>query len=115
MNRLLAWFAAKRWRMSLSHCFEGLLIQIPIGFLVDFRIGALAVVVWYWSRKKIEAEFESLGREAFDAYQSHVDSWTVGWFPWQWDAYKIMDVALPAISSALIAAVLARWRGVVEL
>jgi hypothetical protein len=39
MNALLTWIAAARWRLSLPHCFEGLLIQIPIGVLFNFRVG----------------------------------------------------------------------------
>lgn len=106
MNRLLAWFSAVRWRLSLSHCFEGLLIQIPIGLLFDFRIGALAVVVWYWSRKKLEAELEVLQPD-----ESHAYSWAAGWFPWQWDRYMVLDVVFPAASAIAIAALLSPYRG----
>jgi hypothetical protein len=98
MNALLKWIAAARWRLSLSHCFEGLLIQIPIGLLFDFRVGALAVVVWYWSRKKLEME-----EGAKAPGESHDTVWAVGWLPWEWDKYKVLDVLLPAISSSLIA------------
>jgi hypothetical protein len=103
MNRLLAWFAGARWRLSLSHCLEGLLIQIPIGVLAGFKVGAIAVVVWYWSRKKIEMELESVPHEQWDQFASHAYSWSVGWFPWQWDRFKVLDVVLPAISSGLLA------------
>jgi hypothetical protein len=115
MKQVLAWISGARWRLSLSHCFEGLLIQIPVGLLVNFRIGALAVVVWYWSRKKIEAELKTLGREEFDAYQSHAYSWAIGWFPWQWDGYKILDVVLPAVSSLLIAYFFSFYHGLLTL
>jgi hypothetical protein len=106
MNALLNWFAAERWRLSLSHCLEGLLIQIPIGLLFDFRLGAIAVIVWYWSRKKLEAELEVLLPDA-----SHAYSWAVGWFPWQWGAYEVLDLVLPALSSALIAAATLGYHG----
>lgn len=106
MKTLLAWIAAKRWRLSLSHCFEGLLIQIPVGLLFDFRAGALAVIVWYWSRKKLEVE-----RDAKEPGQSDASVWTVGWFPWQWDKYKVLDVVLPAISSGLISLVMLPYAG----
>jgi hypothetical protein len=106
MNVLLDWFAAARWRLSLSHCLEGLLIQIPVGLLFDFRIGALCVVVWYWSRKKLELELEALEPE-----ESHAYSWAIGWLPWQWDAYKVLDLVLPAISSVLVAAAMSGYRG----
>ena len=76
MKRLLGWIAAARWRLSLSHCLEGLLIQIPVGLLVDFRVGALAVIVWYWSRKKLEIERDAKARGASDA-----SVWAVGWMP----------------------------------
>jgi hypothetical protein len=106
MKTLLAWFAAKRWRMSFSHCLEGLLIQIPLGLLFGFRIGALCVVVWYYSRKKLEMELEALPADESLAFASHAYTWSVGWFPWQWDAYKVLDLVLPALSSALIAGVM---------
>lgn len=98
MNTLLNWFAVKRWHMSVSHCPEALLIQIPVGLLFNFWIGALAVVLWYWSRKKLEAELEVLAPG-----ESHAWTWSVGWFPWQWDKYMVLDVLLPAASSALLA------------
>lgn len=98
MTALLAWFTAARWRLSLSHCLEGLVIQIPIGLLFDFRVGALAVVVWYWSRKKLEMENAAKAPGASDA-----TVWAVGWFPWEWDRYKVLDVALPTLSSAVVA------------
>ncbi|WP_250501981.1 hypothetical protein [Caballeronia sp. AZ7_KS35] len=106
MERLMSWIAAARWRMSLSHCAEGLFIQVPVGLLFDFRVGALAVVVWYWSRKKLEAEID-----AEKPGQTHVDTWTVGWFPWQWDRYMVLDVVLPAISSAAISAAAGHYQG----
>lgn len=108
MNRLLTWFAGARWRLSLSHCLEGLLIQIPVGLLAGFKVGAIAVTVWYWSRKKIEMELESLPPEEWDKFSSHAYSWSIGWFPWQWDGYKVLDVLLPAISSSLLATLLSR-------
>jgi hypothetical protein len=111
MSALLNWFAAVRWRMSLSHCLEGLLIQIPLGLLFDFRIGALSVVVWYWSRKKLEMEFETLQPEESLAFASHAYTWAIGWFPWQWDVYKMLDVALPTVSSSLIALAALAYRG----
>ncbi|MBB3259638.1 hypothetical protein F4827_004513 [Paraburkholderia bannensis] len=98
MKALLAWIAAARWRLSLSHCVEGLLIQIPVGLMFGFGVGALAVVVWYWSRKKLEMETAAKTPGASDA-----TVWMIGWFPWQWDRYKLLDVVMPACSSALIA------------
>ncbi|TCF96636.1 hypothetical protein BZM26_36535 [Paraburkholderia strydomiana] len=111
MRALLDWFAAVRWRMSLSHCLEGPLIQLPLGLLFDFRIGALAVIVWYYSRKKLEMELEILSPEESLAFSSHAYTWTIGWFPWQWDAYKVLDVVLPTISSSLIAFAALAYRG----
>ncbi|WP_233880426.1 hypothetical protein [Paraburkholderia flagellata] len=103
MNALLDWFAAARWRMSLSHCLEGLLVQVPVGLLFNFRIGALAVIVWYWSRKKLESELETLDAEESLAFESHAYTWAIGWFPWDWDAYKVLDLVLPALSAILTA------------
>lgn len=106
MSRLLAWIAAARWRLSLSHCVEALLIQTTIGLLFDFRIGAAAVVVWYWSRKKLEAERAAKGWGGSDA-----SVWTVGWFPWQWDRFMVLDLVLPAISSAMFAVAASHYQG----
>ena len=93
------WIKGARWRMSLSHCVEGLAIQLPVTLLTwSVWFGAFAVVVWYWSRKKLEVE---------EAHvlpgQTHVDTWRYGWLPSQWDAYMVLDVVLPATSSFLLA------------
>ncbi len=103
MTALLDWFAAARWRMSLSHCLEGLLIQVPVGLLFNFRIGALAVIVWYWSRKKLECELETLDAGEVLAFEKHAYTWAIGWLPWHWDIYKVLDLVLPALSAILIA------------
>ncbi|MGF6506750.1 hypothetical protein [Paraburkholderia sp. 32] len=115
MTSLLDWFAAARWRMSLSHCLEGLLVQTPVGLLFDFRIGALAVIVWYWSRKKLECELETLDKEELLAFESHAYTWAIGWLPWHWDAYKVLDLLLPALSAMLIAMATHGYRGPVSL
>jgi hypothetical protein len=98
LGSLLTWIVGARWRRSLSHCIEGLLIQLPISLVVgNWWIGALCVVVWYWSRKKLEVEISAAhGR-------SHVFVWRAGWFPWHWTWYQLFDVVLPAISSMVIA------------
>ncbi|KVQ35736.1 hypothetical protein WK03_35295 [Burkholderia cepacia] len=105
MSNVLKWIKGARWRMSLSHCFEGLLIQAPVTLLTGNEwFGAFGVVIWYWSRKKLEAEtsIETAG-------QTHVDTWAAGWFPWQWGAYMVLDVVLPALTSFLIAYLIAIW------
>ncbi|MFT4064352.1 hypothetical protein [Paraburkholderia sp.] len=100
MNAILNWIKGARWRQSLSHCVEGLLIQAPVTVLTrNLWFGALAVIVWYWSRKKLEVEIAGEGSD-----DTHVDEWTRGWFPWQWSAYQVLDVVMPAISSFAIAA-----------
>lgn len=109
MKTLLTWFAGARWRLSFSHCFEGLLIQIPVGMLFDFRVGALAVVVWYWSRKKLEME-----SAAKVPGQSDATVWAIGWFPWTWDRYKVLDLVFPAVSSCGIAVALLRFPGLIQ-
>jgi len=78
-------------------CFEGLLIHVPCALLAQsWWVGALCVVVWYWSRKKLEIEYAV-------SPDDHVPAWASGWFRWQWSAYQVLDVALPAISSCAIA------------
>src|SRR5260370_33668143 len=100
MNKIIQWIKGARWRMSLSHCVEGLLIQTPATLVTrNAWFGALAVVIWYWSRKKLEVETSSE-----KPGQTHVNTWALGWFPWQWSAYQVLDVVLPALSSFLIAA-----------
>jgi hypothetical protein len=47
----MEWFNGARWRLSLSHCFEGLLIQIPVALLFGLTAGTVAVIAWYWSRE----------------------------------------------------------------
>lgn len=97
MSELLKWIAAARWRESASHCFEGLLIQLPTALIAQsWWIGALCTVVWYWSRKKLEVE------DAVDL-ADHPAVWADGWFPWQWSWYQVLDVVLPAISSCALA------------
>ncbi len=106
MNRLLQWIKGARWRESFSHCFEGLLIQVPMTLLTtSVLFGAASVVVWYWSRKKLEVEMAAQGANA-----THVDEWSLGWFPWQWSGYQVLDVVMPAVSSFSIGALLAYFR-----
>ncbi|UBM12822.1 hypothetical protein [Cupriavidus metallidurans] len=100
MNRLLEWIKAARWRKSLSHCMVAPLIQLPVGLAAGSAwLGALAVVVWFWSREQCEFEF-SLKRQG----ESTVDYWNRGWFPWQWGRDSALDLLAPAASSLLIAA-----------
>ncbi|MFW6855290.1 hypothetical protein ACODYM_28785 [Burkholderia gladioli] len=102
MAHLLTWIKGARWRESLSHCVEGL-IPLAVLTLVTWSawFGAAGVVIWYWSRKKLEVEIagEQPG-------QTHVDTWLAGWFPWQWSLYQVLDVVFPTLSSFAIAAVL---------
>lgn len=104
MSALLNWFAGARWRLSLSHCAEGLLVQLPVTLITrNAWTGLLAVVVWYWSRKKLEAELASASPN-----ENHAYTWATGWFPWDWDAYQVLDVVMPAVSGAAIAFAIAR-------
>lgn len=105
--KLLAWFKATRFHESVSHCLEGFLIFLPCALLArSWWVAALCVMVWYWSRKKLECEYDAMPENATDA--SHVDTWAIGWFPWQWSRYQVLDVVLPAAWFALLAWPLAR-------
>lgn len=96
MTAFLSWFSAARWHESIGHCLVSLLILIPIGLLTVPAIGALSVLVFYWSRKKTETE------DWLD--QPHTTTFCDGWFPWQWgDWYMTLDVVCPTLSSALLA------------
>jgi len=91
------WFNKFRWRLSLSHCLEGLLIQLPVAPNIRATVSPIAVIVWYWSRKKLEIEIiNGHGKDP-------VKTWSVGWFPWTWDKYRQLDLYFPAISSIAIA------------
>jgi hypothetical protein len=92
----MKWFNGARWRLSLSHCFEGLLIQIPVALLFGLTTGTVAVIAWYWSRKKLEIEIVN------GHGQDPVATWSVGWFPWTWCKYMQLDLYLPAVSSIAI-------------
>lgn len=100
---------AKRYRLSVSHCFVGLLIQIPVTLLFGSLCGAVAVVSWYWSRKKIE--IEALHGHDIDP----VSTWAIGWFPWQWDLYRQLDLYCPIVSATLFAIIFNKYAANVSL
>lgn len=103
MKNILAWFNAKRWRLSLSHCAEGLIIQVPMTLLFGPWVGAISVVVWYYSRKKLEMELKG-GRTSADP----TATWAVGYLPWTWPIVYVYDVVFPAITSFSIAYLLSQ-------
>lgn len=86
-----AWLAGARWRYSLLHIPEGAILWLACVWL-GYGAAALGVVVWYWSRKKAEVE-----AVRWSEGQSHFDTTWVGWFPWQWSRYQVLDVALPGL------------------
>jgi len=97
MTTLLAWFEAARWRLSLSHLLEMWLVWVPVCLATQSTvIAGWAVVVWYYSRKKLENE------NAAGHAQNPAATWSVGWFPWQWSKYQMLDVLFPAIPSIII-------------
>ncbi len=103
MTAVLTWFKAERWRLSFSHCITGLIIQLPMTLLLGHWGGAASVVVWFWSRKKLEMEFKA-GRTPEDVTKT----WTAGFFPWQWPRVYVFDVLYPAITSFAIAYLISR-------
>lgn len=113
MNKILAWFAATRIRLSLSHIPESLLIQVPVllycvfvagtPLLYALRTSITAVAAWYWSRKKLEVETE---RDTNS--ESHAYTWMYGWFPWEWSLYQVYDFLVPFAWSVLFALVI--WK-----
>ena len=96
-------FKKSRVGLSLSHCIEGLIVQIPVTFIFGVTVGPIAVIVWYWSRKKLEIEIIA-GHD-----NDPVSTWRVGWFPWTWDKYRQLDLYFPAISSIAIA-IIFNWK-----
>lgn len=113
-NWFMNWVNAARWHKSASHCIEGALIYMPMTVISCLIVmwltnslqvalhwapwvGTVAVIVWYWSREKVEYEFS---RKVPGA--STVSVWSIGWFPWEWDLYSQMDLFLPAVSSILV-------------
>ncbi|ABP63598.1 BcepGomrgp27 [Burkholderia phage BcepGomr] len=115
MTKILNWFAATRFRMSLSHIPEGLLIQtVTIGLILSIIwvvngrlypgnvtgaawVGSINVCVWYWSRKKLETEID-----AQQPGQSHAYLWSVGWFPFQWTWARVLDWSIPTTTSLML-------------
>ena len=81
----MKWFNGARWRLSFSHCLEGLLIQIPVALLFGMTTG-----------KKLEVEMIA-GHD-----HDPVATWYVGWFPWTCDKCRQLDLYLPAFSSIAI-------------
>ena len=98
MRPFIRWVLKARWHRSVSHCIEGLLVQIPVTLItLNPWFGACGVVIWYWSRKKIEVEFERKGKG------STALVWTAGWFPWEWGWARVLDVLAPSLTSFLLA------------
>lgn len=86
----------RRLLLSISHCLEGLIIQVPCFLIFGAWPSAMAVVVWYWSRKKLEIEMLA-GHD-----KNPAATWSVGWFPWTWDRWRQLDLYLPTVSSVAI-------------
>jgi hypothetical protein len=75
-----------------------LLVQVPVTLVTrNPWFGALSVLIWYWSRKKLEVEFERKGK------QSTALVWKQGWFPWEWGWARVLDVLIPTVTSFLLA------------
>jgi hypothetical protein len=97
-NMLVGWLTSARWRLSLSHCFTGLPIQLITACFFGLWAGAWAVLIFFYSRKVLAAQEEVKVKG-----QSRATVWNVGIFPWTWKKYELLDVALPYASSCLIA------------
>lgn len=97
-SKLVAWLTAARWRLSAVHCITALPIQLISAYFFSLWVGAYAVLVFFYSRKVLECQ-----EEAKVPGQSHATVWYVGLLPWNWEFYKILDVALPVATSYLIA------------
>ena len=113
MDSLLNWFHGARWRMSLSHCLEALLIQVPVAFLAEFAgaaktqswwIGFIAVTAWFWSREK--AQYEERVKVPGE---SNTTVWNKGYFPGEWGSESVLDLIFPMVSSAALAFGLSYW------
>jgi len=98
MGPFIKWVLQARWHRSVSHCVEGLLVQIPVTLItLNPWFGAGSVVIWYWSRKKLEVEFDRKGKGPTALV------WATGWFPWEWGWARVLDVLAPALTSFLLA------------
>ena len=107
------WLHGARWRMSLSHCFEALLVQIPVAFAAEFAgaaktyswwIGFVAVVAWFWSREK--TQYEQVVKVVGE---SNTTVWAKGYGPWEWGSDSMLDLLFPVASSAALAFGLSYW------
>jgi len=99
VKMLMAWLAAKRWRLSALHLLEMWVVWLPCYFLFGQSIPAATAGVWawYWSRKMTEVR-------ALVAGPGHlIAAWKAGWFPWQWSRDLQIDFAVPAVASLGIA------------
>jgi hypothetical protein len=109
VSALINWFKGARWRMSLSHCVEALIMQTVISWGCEFGakvppylswwFGFTFVVAWFWSREK--AQQEMLRKEPGT---SNADVWHKWIMPWEWDKHSQLDFLFPVLSSAAIAA-----------
>lgn len=113
MNWLMNWFHGARWRMSLSHCLEALLMQVPVAFIAEFLgvakthswwVGALVVAVWYWSREKTQYE-----NRVKVSGESDTTVWGRGFWPGDWGLDSMLDLVFPVASSAALALGISYW------
>jgi hypothetical protein len=105
MQSILNWISAARWRKSLSHCFEaiGPYVVASLAFW-NVWCGVATVIGWAYSREVIQSQMKAKQPGA-----STVTVWYVGYLPWQWDFWSMMDVLFPVVSSVLLTVILKLW------
>lgn len=91
MNAIVSWIKAARWHASLLHVFEMWLFFVPAWLITgQVKVGAAAVIAWYWSRKQTEIR-------AAASPGMLIDAWRLGWLPWIWPAPMRLDFAIPTV------------------
>lgn len=107
---IFSWFSKSRLNMSISHCAEAFLVQMPVAVIYwltfgcrydtiipALQHGAFAVMVWYWSREKCQYE-ENIKEPG----KSNITVWSKGWIPFSWDYNSIRDLVFPILSSNVV-------------
>lgn len=93
---MMDWIKGARWRYSLMHIPEGALVYVACLWAGCWP-AALAVVVWYWSRKKAEVE-----AVLWSQGHTHTETTWKGWLPWQWSGWQVLDVVAPGLFYGLL-------------
>lgn len=102
MDKITAWFAAKRWRSSLAHALMALGFMVPFVLLALITpwfllCGVMLVVGWFHGREKVQHEYRVKGT----AQTATV--FFEGWNPKEWDFYSRVEFGAPVVAAVATA------------